>query len=401
VQLVGLRLPTSAAARARRGTPSPGDGRPAEPPTRYSIAAGPLVAGITLVTALLAAREAGLPFQDPKYAVAHRFALVAVVVVVLAVLDIVVRAASRSWTLRPSLAALQSVRRERWPWRRAAAVGSVLVSFYVTYLAYRNLKSILPLLRPGELFDRQLASFDRGLLGGNDPAGLLHGMLGTGVAAQILSVVYYAFFYFVPISLVLALVFSPAPQAGIRYGVALTIDWALGAGSYYLLPALGPIYATPARFAGLPTTASTHLQDVLIRQRFGFLVDPAAPDAHQGIAAFSSLHTAIIFTAAAAAQMLPLPRWLRIGLWSLFGLTAVATIYLGWHYVADDIAGVVIAVIALAVAGRLTRFEMRTLGRRIPKPGVALPVPAPDPGHQIAATRALEVAETTSGSDIS
>jgi hypothetical protein len=42
------------------------------------------------------------------------------------------------------------------------AVASALVSFYVTYLAYRNLKSILPLLRPGELFDRQLADADRG-----------------------------------------------------------------------------------------------------------------------------------------------------------------------------------------------------------------------------------------------
>ena len=69
-----------------------------------------------------------------------------------------------------------------------------------------------------------------------------------------------------------------------------------------------------------------------------------AAGAHQGIAAFGSLHTSIIFTAAVAAHMLGLGRRLRIGLWTLFGLTTIATVYCGWHYVVDDLAGIVIAV---------------------------------------------------------
>ena len=243
------------------------------------------------------------------------------------------------------------------------AVASALVSFYVTYLAYRNLKSILPLLRPGELFDRQLADVDRGLFGGHDPATLLHTLLGTGIAAEVLSVVYYAFFFFVPISLALALVFSPTAQGGIFYALALSIDWGLGAASYYLLPALGPVYAASAGFADLPATETSHLQAVLIRQRLGFLTDPAAAGAHQGIAAFGSLHTAIIFTAAVAAHMLGLGRRLRIGLWVLCGLTVVATVYLGWHYVVDDLAGAVIGTMALALARGLTGFQPRTARR--------------------------------------
>ena len=352
-------------------------------PTRRSVVAGPVVAIVTVLTALLATRAAGVPFRDPDHMVGRRLVWVGCLVVVLVGLDVVVRAGRRSGTLTPSRAAMRSVRRERWSWYRGVAVGSALVSFYVSYLAYRNLKSIVPLLRPGELFDRQLADFDRGLFGGNDPAALLHSLLGTGVQTQILSVVYVAFIFFVPISLALALVFSRGPQGGIFYAIALSINWGLGAASYFLLPALGPIYTAPTGFADLPASEASHLQGVLLDQRLEFLSDPAAADAHQGIAAFGSLHTSIIFTAAVAAHMLGLGWRLRIGLWVLFALTAIATIYLGWHYVVDDLAGVVIGLTALALARGLTGFEPRTARRlRIPKQaGMAVGAAAAEPGQ--------------------
>jgi hypothetical protein len=322
--------------------------------TRRSVLAGPLVAAVTLLAALLATQAAGVPLRDPHQMVARRLVWVGELVVALAALDIIVGAGLRSRTLTPSLAALRSVRRARWSAYRAAAVASALVSFYVTYLAYRNLKSLVPLLRPDQLYDRQLADVDRDLFGGHDPAALLHSTLGTGLATQILSAVYIAFIVFVPISLALALVFT-GPHGGIFYALALSINWTLGAASYYLLPALGPIYATPTAFADLPATESSHLQDILLRQRLHFLSDPTAADTHQSIAAFGSLHTSIIFTAAATAHMIGLDRRLRTALWILFTLTAIATIHLGWHYVIDDLAGLAIALSALALAHTLTR----------------------------------------------
>jgi membrane-associated phospholipid phosphatase len=51
----------------------------------------------------------------------------------------------------------------------------------------------------------------------------------------------------------------------------------------------------------------------------------------------------------------------------LFALSAVATIHLGWHYVVDDVAGLVIAVAALALAAVLTGFQRR----RVPDTGIA------------------------------
>ena len=42
-------------------------------------------------------------------------------------------------------------------------------------------------------------------------------------------------------------------------------------------------------------------------------------------------------------------RWLKIVFWVNACLTAVATLYFGWHYVADDVAGVAIALVSFYV----------------------------------------------------
>jgi hypothetical protein len=332
--------------------------------SRRSVFAGPLVATVTVLAALVATHEAGVPFSDPDHVGARRLALVCALVAVLVVLDIVVRAARRSGRPIPALSAIRAVRCDRWTLQRGVAVVSALVSFYVTYVAYRNLKSVVPLLRPGDLFDRELADLDRSLFGGNDPAELLHAVLGTGVSTQILSTVYVTFVFFLPLSLAVALVFSPDLQGGIYYATALSVNWTIGAASYFLIPARGPIYYVPGDFAGLPDSHASYLQGLLLDQRREFLADPSAPGAAQNIAAFASLHCSLLFTAALAAHLIGLGRRVRIALWALFVLSAVATVHLGWHYVLDDVAGVLIGLAALAIAKVLTGFEPRHARRR-------------------------------------
>jgi len=52
----------------------------------------------------------------------------------------------------------------------------------------------------------------------------------------------------------------------------------------------------------------------------------------------------------------------------LLAATTAATVYLGWHYVVDDVAGVVIGLAAIALARGLTGFQPRTARRlRTPK----------------------------------
>ena len=363
-RISGLRAsPAEATARAARPDESS--------PGRRLLLAGPAVAIVSLVAALLATDAAGLALRDPDHVAGRRLVLVLGLVAVLVGLDIVVRAARRSGSLRPSWADINSVRRERWTVGRGVAVAVALISFYVTYLAYRNLKSVVPLLMPGELFDRQLGDLDRALFGGNDPAALLHDLLGTGASAHVMSAAYMLFFAFIPGTLACALVFSRDLQAGLFYTTAQSINWLLGAASYFLLPSVGPIYFEPALFADLAPSGVTQLQDILLDQRREFLSDPAGGNA-QSIAAFSSLHVSIFFTGALAAHMLGLWRSVRVAAWVLLVLTIVATIYLGWHYVLDDVGGLVIGAMAIVLARILTGFGRPTAARpSTPKPATA------------------------------
>ncbi len=338
-------------------------GRPAVAPVVAESApwqmllAGPVVALVSLVAAVLVTDAAGLPLRDPDHVAGRRLLLVLALVAVLVVLDVVVRAARRSGTLRPSVAAMGAVRRERWRLGRGLAVGSALISFYLTYLAYRNLKSVVPLLRP-EQFDGQLADLDRSLFLGQDPAALMHALMGTGFAAHVMSAGYMLFFAFIPVTLAGALVFSRDLRAGLFYTTAQSINWLLGAGSYFLLPSVGPIYADPAAFADLPVTGVGRLQELLLDQRLQFLWDPAGGTA-QSIAAFSSLHVSIFFTGVLAVHLLRLNRRVKIAAWLLLAVTLSSTVYLGWHYVVDDIAGLLLAAIAVALACVLTGFKLR------------------------------------------
>jgi hypothetical protein len=353
-------LEPSAAEAPRRSR------RPAAPaavtaaPRWRGLLAGPIVAALTVVIALVATHRAGVPLRDPDHVAALYLALVGCGVALMVGLDIAIRAGRQAGTLRPSRAAMGHVRRDRWTPRRGLAVGSALIGFYVTYMAYRNLKAIVPLLRPGELFDRQLADLDRTLFLGHDPAALLHTALGTGVVTHVFSTFYVAFIVFLPLSLAIALVFSRHLQGGLFYATALSINWVLGAASYFLLPSMGPVYATPGDFARLPASEVTHLQQVLLDQRVAFLSDPVTATP-QSIAAFASLHISMSLTAALAAHLLGAGRRLKIALWVWVGITFLGTVYLGWHYVLDDLGGIVIAVAALALARLLTGVR---LGRR-------------------------------------
>jgi membrane-associated phospholipid phosphatase len=68
-----------------------------------------------------------------------------------------------------------------------------------------------------------------------------------------------------------------------------------------------------------------------------------------GVAGFASLHVAITLLVALMIQYTTTLRWLKIVFWVNASITAVATLYFGWHYVADDIAGVAIALVAFYI----------------------------------------------------
>jgi hypothetical protein len=318
-----------------------------------------VIAAFSATLMLIVAIAEGLPLRDPdaRY-VGSPLALIGVIAGIFLVLDLVPRSWRRSRETGASLpASVVGMFEERWWGRRGLIVIVALISFYVTYISYRNLKSFLPFVTDVN-YDGELLSAERWLFFGNDPAEFLHNVLGTGITAEFLSFVYLAFLTFVPVSLAIALIWSNRLRVGLTYVSALSICWILGAISYYIIPAMGPVFADPQVFAGLPDTGVANLQATLLEHRREVLADPAATNAVQSIAAFASLHTGVLVASALVAHRARAHAAVRYGLWAMLGFTVIATVYFGWHYLVDDVAGLFIGLVAVWGAERMTvRFS--------------------------------------------
>lgn len=336
------------------------------------------VAVLTGIAAVVASAVVDVRLRDPDGFLGPSYVRLPVLVLVFLLTDLVPRVVSRLWAVRatgaPRAAVVVAVVVERLTRRRLVQVVVGLLSFYVTYVGYRNLKNYLPFLR-GDLHDAELLRLDRDMAFGADPAEVLHTVLGTTVAAEVLSVAYLFLMVFVPLSLVTALVWARDPRDGYWYATALGLNWALGTVSYYLLPSLGPVYATPVEYADLERTGVTDLQESLLRSRVLVLADPTGTDRIHGIAAFASLHVSLVLTAALVAQAMRLSALIRWALWVYVLLTAVATVYFGWHYLVDVAGGVVIAVVSVWSGALATRSWRHRPGVS-PRPGPAPTTPA-------------------------
>ncbi len=312
-----------------------------------------VVAGVSATAMVLGAALLGLPLRDPDGIAGPAYVRLPLIVLIFLSADVLPRTLWRRRTAGGLRPAYRQVLKDRWSAERLVLVGVGLMSFYVTYVAYRNIKSYVPFARDG-LDDGWMLKLDRFLFLGHAPSSVLHAVLGTGVSAHVLSFVYVAFLLFVPLSLAASLVWSRDSARGAWYVTAMGICWAVGGASYYLLPTLGPVYARPGLFSDLPVTSVTGLQETLLQNRVEVLTDPWATDVIHGIGAFASLHVGIVLTAALVAHRMRLAPAVRWAMWGYLVLTVLSTIYFGWHYVVDDVAGAALGWFSVWLAGIAT-----------------------------------------------
>ncbi len=291
-------------------------------------------------------RHIDIPFKDPHGKLFRaKLPDTAEMLLLFIVIDVVVR-----WLRgRRNGATLWSTISTRWTPYRIVMIAAALVGYFVVYLSYRNLKSWDVLLTP---HDAMLLRWDRWLFFGHSPAVLLHQLLGQGLAARLLTDLYESFSWLVTIALVSALAFTPTVRQAYVFVVAAMWAWILGVGSYYLIPSLGPFHEAPAEFAGLTHTSIQSTQQAYLVQRIELISDPQAHHAFAQISAFASLHCALTCLIWLMARYYGL----RILSWVVFAFlvgTVVATVYLGWHFAVDDIAGIAIAWVAVQL-GKLT-----------------------------------------------
>ncbi len=288
------------------------------------LVAGPAVARVSIVTALILTGAAGLPLRDPDHVAGRRLAMRrrpcrgARGARRRGPRRVVARARAGRRARRCA-----SVRRERWTRARGVAVGSALVSFYVTYLAYRNLKSVVPVAPAGRALRSSAGrARPRSVRRPRSRRAAALAARHRGLGRRSCRARYMLFFAFIPGTLAFALVFSRDLQAGLFYTTAQSINWLLGAGSYFLLPSLGPVYVEPAAFARpADLGGDASCRTLLLDQRLEFLRDPAARHGAE--------HRRVLL--AARLDLLHRARWrptcsgsrrgVKIAAWLLLGLT--------------------------------------------------------------------------------
>jgi PAP2 superfamily len=345
---VSTRLTGADALTARRPRPAT---------HRYSWLAGYwVVVGLFTVATAIRSATIHVGLRDPGgQFFTRRLAASLLVFGLLALVD----AAWRSRRDGGGLRAAPEVLRTRWTAGRLAVVASGLAGYDAVYLCYHNMKSWDAFNAPR---DALLARIDGWLFLGHSPAVLLHDLLGQHAADYALTVVYESFSTWVPLSVVVVLAFADHLRDAFVFVSSAAWVWILGTVSYYLVPSIGPFATAPRHFAGLPHTVVTSTQAQFVGERLYLLQHPHDGDAFSQLAAFGSLHVG--FT---CMTMLVLRhfgfRWAGRAMTAYLAAVMLATVYLGWHFAVDDIAGLAIAFTAVGL-GRLTVDPTALGGRR-------------------------------------
>jgi membrane-associated phospholipid phosphatase len=324
------------------------------------------LAVLSVIVAASVARSYGLPLRDPDGAPGPTIIRLPAMILLALLIDVIPRIVIRSQSWRDVRGTAGTVTRERWTRANLRFTFIGLAGWYATYAAIRNLKGFVPVVNHN-VYDSHLDRIDRDLFFGHRPAELLHDVLGTGLAAHVLSFFYLGWIFALPISLAMVLVWVRRKRVGTWWVTAVSIDWILGVAVNFSVPTLGPVYERPADFAALAPTRTAALQQSMMHDRVQVLADPAHAQSVQNIAAFASLHVAIVMTACVIAHRAGLARWIVWALRAFLVITMIDTVYFGWHYASDVLAGL---LLGLAGAWLAEHFAASDHGERLPD-GVA------------------------------
>jgi hypothetical protein len=343
-----------------------------------------LVVAVFVVITLARSAAVDVPLRDPGGKIVMERLWIAVrLLLALVAVDAVAASVWRSRSLLALLRPRDLLRtlRERWPWRRVWPVGMAVIAYHLVYVCYRNLKSWDAFTTD---HDDALRAVDRAVFAGHTPAVLLHDLFGEHTAAIVFADIYNSFPKLVTVSVVGTLVFVRPVRRSYLFLCSMIWVWILGTASYYLIPSLGPFATSPHDFAGLTETAVTRSQQTYLEQRAHLLAHPAASDAYSSISAFASLHVGVTCVIMLMAHRYG-HRRLAAALAVYLVAVTVSTIYVGMHFVLDDVAGVLIAVLAVrlgqATVGSSVSPDRRRRPGQDPEAAPALrPVGEPERG---------------------
>jgi len=243
--------------------------------------------------------------------------------------------------------------RERGGFRRLRqAAGSILVPalyLFAGFLVVLAYNSIIVSVRFNFAYDPAFNAIDKWMLHGHSVSDLSHWALGNFPLSffKFLEFIYFGMFPQIGAGIILVSLVD-GKNRGLQFVGAILMAYYLALGLFYLWPSQGPYYSCPAHFSRFPDTLQAYsIQKLLIAhaQRLWehFPVQRISADY---FIAFPCMHIA-----QPIIVVWFLRRWRGIvfSLCAYDALLIVAILLLEWHYLADIIAGVSVACMAIAI----------------------------------------------------
>jgi hypothetical protein len=220
----------------------------------------------------------------------------------------------------------------------------LLHAIALMFVIFIQLKHLVPFLRSA-LWDSFFWNADEHLC--RKSCGLLLQSVLPLSAADTLSRCYILFYPYLAL-VVICILLQKDSQRSAEQALIFILTWFLGILCVYILPTWGPCFFKPELYAHLPHTAVTDLQTDLWRNKIFVENHPSALEGVFLISGFPSLHLAMPFLGMLLAERVRSTLFLLSS--CFFGLTALSTLYFGWHYLADDIAAPLVVCCAVLLS---------------------------------------------------
>ena len=220
----------------------------------------------------------------------------------------------------------------------------------VMFVIFGLLKNLIPHINPLVLDPWFIASEEL-LCGGRLCGELLHSLLGFGIAPSIGE--HYHWYYGYMSITGLLFIAAGGRRLSQEYLCAFVLIFLTGVIWVYALPTWGPVYALPERFEMFRGTPTHELQYALWAMKEQLARDPTRTDAIFMISGFPSLHVAVVLLG--SMYLRHLHPVLSLLSWVFAALIIHSTVYLGWHYVLDDVGSIALVLSCIWLARRLSR----------------------------------------------
>ncbi len=235
--------------------------------------------------------------------------------------------------------------------RHALRLFLFAVPILIVFYCYSHLKALIPILRLTESWDQAFWDLDNKIIPGITPFPRFSWLVYPPVE-KLFQVSYHSLSFFYSVVLT-GLYFNRNFRLLRATVTALIISYFSANILYFVFPCDGPVFFRPEFFSIDPGSPIGLSQKWLLYRRELFCNDISTYQVQyfNGIAGFPSMHI---------AQTLILLWAIKKGLPRIFSLSAIyelllliSTLFFGWHYLVDDLAGILVAYVAIKASIKL------------------------------------------------